>query len=63
MKLILSILLITLIFTGCGSNEEFNLCDEYANAEKVSISFPDRTYSFNGIEVSEKEIKEACSTY
>ena len=40
--------------------KEINYCEEYAKANKISISYPEKDYTFNNITIDEKTLKEDC---
>lgn len=63
MKLIGLILIIVVLLTGCTpSQDSVNICEEYANAENVTLLLPERVYVFNDIRMSEGELKKNCLT-
>lgn len=67
MKLInlLLILGIVLSLSACSVQEEIketNTCEKFANAQDIKIIYPGNIYEFDGIRISEEDLKNECLT-
>jgi hypothetical protein len=64
LKLISIILLSIILSTSCSlyDNKENSktICEEYSEAKKINIEYPNKIYKINNIEITEEQLIKNC---
>ena len=60
--LLMLVVSISLIMHGLRYEglQENTICEEYAAAENITMTYPDKIYHFNNISIPEKKLNEIC---